>query len=163
MKSGSEWSWHYPHHLFVLTQAFLLFSMTKLVSCVNCVPLLFPKSFRVFSWVICCIWCTKDQELIIVLKSGLISNPDQNGTRHNQNGTRQKVGTFMKIRRSPVSSDVRKAWRHNHWNEKISLTLNTTLYKYDIERHQNTKSLRIISDLLFLIFFPPENWGHKNQ
>ena len=80
---------------------------------INCVPLLFPKSFRVFSWVICCIWCTKDQELIIVLKSGLISNPDQNGTRHNQNGTRQKVGTFMKIRRSPVSSDVRKAWRHN--------------------------------------------------
>ena len=113
VKSGSEWSWHYPHHLFVLTQAFLLFSMTKLVSCVNCVPLLFPKSFRVFSRVICCIWCTKDQELIIVLKSGLISNPDQNGTRHNQNGTRQKVGTFMKIRRSPVSSDVRKAWRHN--------------------------------------------------
>ena len=49
----------------------------------------------------------------IILKTGLISNPDQNGTCHNQNGTRQKVGTFMKIRRSPVSSDVRKAWRHN--------------------------------------------------
>ena len=102
-KVGVWMSWHSPHHLRVFTtQAFPLFSMTKL-SCVNCVPLVFPKSFRVFSWVICCIWCPKDQELIIVLKCGLISNPDengrrhnQNGTRHNQNGTRQKVRTFTK-------------------------------------------------------------------
>ena len=27
-----------------------------------------------------------------------------------------------------MSSDVRQTWRHNHWNEKITLTFNTTLH-----------------------------------